>query len=889
MPGLNLTRDEATARAGIVTVSHYDVALDLSGDDRDFHSVTTITFDATEGADTFVDLVSNYVNSITLNGEALDTGVHQDHRIHLDGLAEHNTLVVDAQCQYMHTGEGLHRFVDPVDGNSYCYSQFEVPDARRVYATFEQPDLKATFAFTVTVPAGWTVFSNSPTPTPTTGLVAASGDGEAWRYTFAATHPISTYITAVIAGPYEGRTSTLTSSDGREIPLGVWCRASLIDHLDADAIFDVTRKGFAFFESQYGIAYPFDKYDQVFVPEYNAGAMENAGCVTFRDQYIHRSRPTAAQLETRANTILHELAHMWFGDLVTMKWWNDLWLNESFAEFMSHLALAEGTEWTEAWTGFLLRKDWGLRQDQLPTTHPIKAEIRDLADVEVNFDGITYAKGASVLRQLVSYVGRDAFFAGLHEYLTSHSYANATLDDLLGELEKSSGRDLAQWSKVWLEEAGVTLLRPVVEIDEGGNLSRLAVAQEPFTNGSSLRPHRLAVAGYSLGNDEKVSQVFHRELDVDGALTEVPEATGIARPDLILVNDGDLGYAKVRLDPESLAFAKENIAKFEDSLTRNVILASAWDMTRDAEMTAHDYVDLALAAIPVETNIAMLQLTLRHVDEAAHFYSAASSRADLATAVASRMALLARTAPLGSDQQQVLVRAAARDANRPEHFAAVKALLDGSATLEGLDLDVDLKWDLLISCVRGGVATESDIAAAESEDSTMTGAQNAACARAAVGTADVKRDTWESVLRDQSIANDTRWSMVSGFWAQARSNPELYVPFVSDYFDSLESVWADNTFHTAEDLVTLMFPSSVAGYVEGVDLVADGNAWMESHPQASAALVRILRERIAVVERMLSAQERDAKDDEAAEEAEEAEVRAEAEAGSTAAEAPAQD
>ncbi len=874
MPGLNLTRDEAAARAELVTVSHYDVALDLSGDDRDFHSVTTITFDANEGADTFVDLVSAYVNAITLNGEPLDTGAHRDNRIALSGLAEHNTLVVDARCQYMHTGEGLHRFVDPADGRSYCYSQFEVPDARRVYATFEQPDLKATFAFTVTVPAGWTVFSNAPTPTPTKGLVAASGDGEAWRYTFSETRPMSTYITAIVAGPYEGQTSQLTSSDGREIPLGVWCRASLVDHLDADAIFDVTRKGFAFFESQYGIPYPFDKYDQIFVPEYNAGAMENAGCVTFRDQYIHRSRPTAAELETRANTILHELAHMWFGDLVTMKWWNDLWLNESFAEFMSHLALAEGTEWTDAWTGFMLRKDWGLRQDQLPTTHPIKAQINDLADVEVNFDGITYAKGASVLRQLVSYVGRDAFFAGLHEYLTSHSYANATLNDLLAELEKASGRDLTRWSTVWLEEAGVTLLRPLVETDEDGRLTHLAIVQEPFTNGSSLRPHRLAVAGYSLDVDS-VSRVFHQELDVDGALTEVPEASGIARPDLLLVNDGDLGYAKVRLDPQSLSFAKDNIARFTDSLTRNIILACAWDMTRDAEMSAHDYVDLALAALPVETNIAMLQLTLRHIDEAAHFYSAPAARPALAASVADRMALLARTAPLGSDQQQVLVRAAARDAVLATHFAAVKALLEGSATLEGLDLDVDLRWDLLIACVRGGVAGEPEIAAMEAEDPTMTGAQNAAAARAAVEDAQVKKDTWESVLRDPSIANDTRWSMVSGFWAQARSNPGLYTPFVPDYFASLESVWSDNTFHTAEDLVTLMFPSSLAGYVPGLDLVAEGNAWIASHPQASAALTRILRERIAVVERMLSAQACDAAGEESTRTEEEAEIGAE--------------
>jgi len=853
MPGLNLTRDEAAQRAQVVSVSHYDVELDLTGGDTDFRSLTTITFDATEGGETFADLVSNYVTSITLNGSPVDTSAHQDSRIALSGLAEHNTLVVDAKCQYMHTGEGLHRFVDPADGQAYCYSQFEVPDARRVYTTFEQPDLKATFTFTVTVPSGWTVFSNAPTPEPERSEAG-------WRYAFPETERISTYITAIVAGPYQGVTDSLTSSDGREIPLGVWCRASLLEHLDADAILDTTRKGFTFFEAQYGIPYPFTKYDQIFVPEYNAGAMENAGCVTFRDQYIFRTRPTSAQLETRANTILHELAHMWFGDLVTMQWWNDLWLNESFAEFMSHLALAEGTEWTDAWIGFLLRKDWGLRQDQMPTTHPIKAEIRDLADVEVNFDGITYAKGASVLRQLVSYVGREHFFTGLHEYLTAHSYANATLDDLLGELEKASGRDLARWSKVWLEEAGVTLLRPVIEVGEDGRLTRLAVEQSSFTPASSLRPHRLAVAGYALGSDEgdAVEQVFHEELDVDGAITEVPGAIGVPRPDLVLVNDGDLAYAKVRLDPESLDFAIANITKFTDSLTRNIILGCAWDMVRDAEMAPRAFLDLAIAALPVERNMSMLQLSLRHIEETVRTFVAPAARSDAQVSVGDRLLLLARAAAAGSDQQQMLVQAAARNATTPEQLAAVRALFDGSDTLEGLDVDVDLRWDLLIALVRGGVADEGDILVQEATDQTMTGQQNAAAARAAKADAAVKSAVWESILRDQSIANDTRWAMVSGFWAQVRTAPELYVPFVADYFASLDQVWADNTFHTAEDLVTLMFPQGLAGYVEGVDLVAQGNAWIDAHPEASAALVRILRERISVVERMLAAQSADA-------------------------------
>ena len=852
MPGLNLTRDEALARAGVISeVIRYDIELDLTRGDTDFGSRTRVEFTAAPGGAAFADLVSTNVRSIKLNDRDLDPGAHhQDARISLDDLAEHNVLEVDADCQYMHTGEGLHRFVDPADGKAYTYSQFEVPDARRVYTTFEQPDLKSTFTLTVKAPKGWKVFSNAPTPSP-------EEDGDSWTYRFATTEKMSTYITAVVAGPYEGVTDTLTSSDGRTIDLGVYCRASVLEHLDADAIIDITRTGFEFFEDAYGIAYPFTKYDQVFVPEYNAGAMENAGCVTFRDAYVFRTRPTEAQLESRANTILHELAHMWFGDLVTMKWWNDLWLNESFAEFMSHLALAENTPYTEGWTGFMVRKDWGLKQDQLPTTHPITAEIRDLADVEVNFDGITYAKGASVLRQLVSYVGRDAFFAGLHEYLTAHSYANATLADLLGELEKASGRDLAAWSKVWLEEAGVTLLRPSVETDEEGRITRLSIEQEAFSEGASLRPHRLAVAGYSL-DGESLQRVFHEEFDVDGASTDVPSAEGVARPDFILVNDGDLAYAKIRLDEDSLAFAVANITRFTDSLTRGVVMAAAWDMTRDGQMKARDYLNLALTAVPAETNMQLLTLTLRHIDEAVRTFVAPDARAEAAETVGRRLLLLARTARSGSDAQRMLVAAAARNASNAEQFEAIKALYDGSATLEGLELDVDLQWSLLIALVRGGVAGDAEIDAREQEDDTMTGRQNAAAARAARDDAAVKEQVWEQVLGDKSIPNDTRWAMVSGFWAQARTTPSLYEPYVERYFAALAQVWEENTFHTAEDLTTLLFPSDLAGYAPGVDVVRAGHEWIDANPGAPAGAVRIIRERIDVCERQMANQVADA-------------------------------
>ena len=858
MLGQNLTRLEAAELSATVRTQSYDVVLDLTRGETVFGSTTTARFTAAPGSSTFIDLVAPTVHSITLNGLPLDPAeVYEDSRIALKDLAADNELVVTADCAYMHTGEGLHRFTDPADGETYLYSQFEVPDSRRVFAVFEQPDLKASFTFTVTAPSSWTVLSNSPAPEPTP-TETSDGSGDAHTFVFAPTEPMSSYVTAIVAGPYVGVTDEYVAEDGRTVPLGVYCRRSLVEHMDSTEILDLTKRGFSYYEDLFATPYAFTKYDQIFVPEFNAGAMENAGCVTHRDDYIFRSRPVEARVERRAVTILHELAHMWFGDMVTMTWWNDLWLNESFAEFMSHLALAEATKYTEGWTGFMVRKDWGFKQDQLPTTHPITAEIRDLADVEVNFDGITYAKGASVLRQLVSYVGRDAFFAGLHEYLTKHSYANATLDDLLTELAAASGRDLASWSKVWLEEAGVTLLRPVVTTAEDGTIERLEITQEAFSEGASLRPHRLGVAGYSLTEEGTLAQVFREELDVDGASTLVEAAAGIARPDFILVNDGDLGYAKVRLDEQSLAFAVANITKFTDSLTRGVVMASAWDMTRDGEMPARDYLNLALTSIPVEDNMSLLMLTLRHIDEAVRTFVAPQARAEAAEDTGRRLLLLARTAASGSDAQRMLVAAAARNASSEEQFEAVRGLFDATQTLDGLDLDVDLKWDLLVSLVRGSVATESDIDALEAEDDTMTGHQNAAACRAARAGEWIKADVWDKVLTDTSIPNDTRWAMISGFWAQARTNPSAYATYVAEYFDALAGIWERFTFHTAEDLTTLLFPTALAGYTTEVDVVASGKAWIDAHADASAGTLRIIRELIDVCERQIANQAVDA-------------------------------
>ena len=857
MPGQNLTRLEATKRSATVHTRSYDVVLDLTHGETVFRSTTTVRFTATPGASTFIDLIAPTVHSITLNGRALDpTEVYEDSRIALMDLAADNELVVDADCAYMHTGEGLHRFTDPADGETYLYSQFEVPDSRRVFAVFEQPDLKASFTFTVTTPANWTVLSNSPTPEPTR-TKASDGSGEARTFAFAPTEPMSSYVTAIVAGPYVGTTDEYVASDGRSVPLGVYCRKSVVEYMDSEEILDLTKRGFAYYEKLFATPYAFTKYDQIFVPEFNAGAMENAGCVTHRDDYIFRSWPVEARVERRAVTILHELAHMWFGDMVTMTWWNDLWLNESFAEFTSTLATAEITRWNQAWTTFqTLEKGWAYNQDQLSSTHPVAAEINDLHDVEVNFDGITYAKGASVLAALVGYVGRDNFFAGIQRYLAAHAYANAELSDLLRELKAVSGRDLSAWTHLWLQEAGVTTLRTQVIADADGIITQAAIRQEiPADSPASLRPHRVAIGSYSLtgqGAEARLERTGRIELDVAGELTPVPELVGTRRADILILNDDDLTYAKVRLDEDSLAQGLAHIEAFTESLPRSIVLASAWDMVRDGELAASHFLKAALRALSVEEHSSVIQGLLGRITTCLSGFLPPAVRRDLAPGTADRLLELARAATAGSDKQLQLVRALSAHAVTDEQLDAVTGLLEGTTALDGLDVDQDLRWDLLTGLVAAGRFGEEQIRTEEDRDRTTTGRERAAEARAAIPTPKAKQTTWRALVDDASMPNETQVRVLRGL-ANVERHPELLEPFVAEYVDIIDSVWSSRTFHMAENLLTGLWSCVTVG-LDGVDPAAALEGWLGSHAEAPAALRRIVRENLDDTRRTARAQ-----------------------------------
>ena len=857
MPGQNLTRLEATDRSATVHTRSYDVTLDLTRGETVFGSSTTVRFTSTQGSSTFIDLIAPVVHSISLNGRALDPAeVYADSRITLTGLAADNELVVVADCAYMHTGEGLHRFTDPADGETYLYSQFEVPDSRRVFAVFEQPDLKASFTFTVTTPSSWTVLSNSPTPEPTP-TEDSDGSGDAHTFAFAPTEPMSSYVTAIVAGPYVGATDEYVASDGRTVPLGVYCRKSLVEHMDSAEILDLTKRGFAYYEDLFATPYAFTKYDQIFVPEFNAGAMENAGCVTHRDDYIFRSRPVEARVERRAVTILHELAHMWFGDMVTMTWWNDLWLNESFAEFTSTLATAEITRWDQAWTTFqTLEKSWAYNQDQLSSTHPVAAEINDLHDVEVNFDGITYAKGASVLAALVGYVGRENFFAGIQRYLAAHAYSNAELGDLLRELEAVSGRDLSSWTRLWLQEAGVTTLRLEVVTDADGVITQAAVRQEiPADSPASLRPHRVAIGSYSptgQGADTHLERTNRIELDVDGELTQVPELVGAKRADVLVLNDDDLTYAKVRLDEESLSHGLTHIEAFAESLPRSIVLASAWDMVRDGELAASHFLKAALQALDVEEHSSVIQGLLGRITTCLSAFLPPAVRRDLAPGTADRLLELARAAQAGSDKQLQLVRAVAAHAVTGEQLDVVAGFLEGTSALEGLDVDQDLRWDLLTGLVAAGRFGQERIPAEETRDRTTTGRERAAEARAAIPTPEAKKATWRALVDDSSMPNETQVRVLRGLTSVER-RPDLLVPFVSEYVEAIDSLWSSRTFHMAENLLTGLWSCATVG-LDGADPAAALEGWLESHAQAPAALRRIVRENLDDTRRVARAQ-----------------------------------
>ncbi|GAA3693468.1 aminopeptidase N [Microlunatus aurantiacus] len=825
----NLTRAETRARAELVGTHRYRIEVDLSGravedPERLFRSDTTLTFDARAAGDLHVDLIADHVEAASLDGIDLDPATFADSRLPLTVTPGPHTVRVVAHCRYSRTGEGLHRFVDPADKATYLYTQFEPADARRVFANFEQPDLKAEFTIGVVAPEDWTVVSNGALL-----QVEPLGDGNA-RFSFAETKPISTYLTALVAGDYHRTDRTLHTPSG-EVPAALYCRRSLAEHLDADRIWDVTEAGFGVFERHFAQPYPFGKYDQVFVPEYNGGAMENVGCVTLRDEYVFRSRATPASYQVRDDTILHELSHMWFGDLVTMRWWDDLWLKESFATWASNFALSQIVEdpdaaWASFTNGF---KTWAYRQDQLPSTHPIAADMVDLEAVEQNFDGITYAKGASVLVQLVAYVGQEDFLAGCRQYFQRHAYGNTALTDLLSALHSASGRDLSDWSAQWLETTGVNTLQPEITVDDEGTITSFAVLQSAAPEHPTLRQHRIALGLYGTDPDDgadsdgRLRRVARVEIDVAGERTEVTELVGLHRPPLLLVNDDDLSYAKVRLDPVSLATVVARLADVDSALARAVCWAAAWDMCRDGEMAAAQYVELVLSAVAVESDPVAVRTVLGQAASAARHYTPLEQRAEVLVRWQDGVTDLMDAADPGSDLQLALVKAfpnAAEDARGADRLAG---WLAGDGVPGGVEIDPELRWSAVVNLARLGRLDEAAIDTEADRDNTVTGAEQAAAAKAARPTAEAKAEAWRLAAEADDVPNGTQRAVTLAFWQ--RGQDEVLAPYVEKYLAAAgeisrgEGGWSTRGFALRENLLRFGFPvpEQLGPFIERLD------------------------------------------------------------------------
>jgi aminopeptidase N len=800
-----ITRAETSERARLLRVHGYDVELDLTGGPDTFRSTSVVSFDCTEpGASSYADLLAETVHEITLNGAPIDpAAAYANGRITLTGLAEHNTLRVTADCGYGQSGAGLLRSADSADGRTYTFTQFAAAHARQVFANFEQPDLKATFAFHVTVPRHWVVVSNQPAPEP---VPAAGRDAAVWH--FEPTPRISTYLTAIAAGEYHLLRESHTTPEGQVIPLALACRQSMLAYLEAEDVLRITRQGLDYFTGLFGTAYPFAKYDQVFVPD-NAGAMENVGCVIVTESLLFRSKVTDTRRELRAMVILHEMAHQWFGDLVTMRWWEDLWLNESFAELLGFQASAEATRFTSAWTTFC----GGLKavaylQDRLPSTHPIADDVATLSEAETNFDAISYAKGAAVLKQLTAYTGRDNFFAGIRAYFAEHGWGNATLADLLAALAASSGRNLAGWSKAWLETAGPNTLRPDFTLDADGNFGSFAVRQEAPEKQPTLRPHRIAVGLYNRDAAGALVRTHQTETDVTGARADVPDLVGQPQPDLILLNDDDLDYAIVRFDERSLATLAESIGQFENDLARTICWSAVTDMATQAELSVPAFVAMVTAGMGRERSVRVLENVLGTASRLLkHTADPAYVPAGKATLAAEGIALL-RAADPGSDLQLAWAQLLGWTATAPDQLDFLGGLLDGSTDVPGLAVDTELRWRLLQRLAATGRAGDAEIDAELARDATDAGRRSALGCRAAIPDAGHKAAAWRLVAESTELGLEDSVEVARSF--NMTEHAHLLAPYAEAYFAQLPAIWATRTGLLRMFLGDALFPYPAA-------------------------------------------------------------------------------
>jgi len=812
MPGINISRSEAQERSRHISVESYDVFLDVSQDADTFIAKSTVTFSCNlPGYDTFIDAVAVRIITATLNGQAIDTSSFDGESVFLKNLAKDNVLVIESEVAYSKTGEGLQKSVDPADQEIYLYSQGETAHIRKMYSCFDQPNLKAIFNLSVLTPKHWQALSNSP-------VAEEKIEGEFKRTKFLPTPPISTYITAFVAGPYHHVHDEYVGE--KVVPLGIYCRKSLADDVDPAEIFQHTKEGFAYFEKTFGLAYPFEKYDQVAVVDFNWGAMENSGVVTFREEIlVFRSRVTDRNRQARAHVILHEMAHMWFGNMVTMGWWDDLWLNESFAEWTSYLALVEGTRFKQGWASFISEgKSWAYTQDQLVTTHPIAVDMPDIESVNANFDGISYAKGSSVMHQLCAYVGRDNFIEGLQKYFKKYAWKNTQLSDLLAELQSTSGRDLDVWSKTWLRTAGINTLHPVLEIEDGV-YKKVSIKQDvPAVPAGSkeIRSHYTSIGLFDLQGGKLVLRKSV-EFDITGVNTEVIELAGEPLADLLLINDRDYAYSKIRFDERSLSTLQTNLGKITDHVARVICWVAIWDMWRDGEITTTNFSKMVLEGLKSEELITIVSGLGNDVISAVEHNSNPKIRAALREEIATGLLAIVQGAKPESDIQLQLARIFAALARTPEHIAFIQTMLDGG--LAGLKVDRDLRWYFVNILVDRDAFTQRELDSVLAEDKTLTGETSYAQAVASFPNKQAKAAAWKSLMDDE-LSSYKRLALHRGFMRIGQD--ELLKDYVNPYFDSLLDMWNSSSYEVSSSNVEMLYPR----YIITQEVLDKTDAWL---------------------------------------------------------------
>ena len=823
-PHDNLTELEASGRASLLTNLTYSIALALSGEPgaETFGSRTEITFDAVDGASTFIDLAAEVVDRVDLNGRVMDAreAGFDGHRLQLTGLrASGNRLLVHARCAYSVHGIGLHRLVDPVDGRVYVYTHFEPFDAHKVFACWDQPDLKGTVQMTVRAPSSWRVCSNARVLS-----TEAAGDDTVTR--FNTTPPLPPYLVALVGGPYH-----VITSAHKDTPLSLWCRESLVEYLEEQAadIFEVTRAGLDFFEGYFGYPYPFDEYGQLLVPEFNMGAMENPGCVTFNEAYVFRGRASETQLARRAETILHEMAHVCgFGDVVTMKWWGDLWLNETFATYMANLAMSRVTRFTNVWVDFANTvKSVAARQDQLETTHRIADDVPDTDSVRQNFDGITYHKGAAVLKQLVAWVGDDAFMRGVQDYFRTYRWGNATLHDFLDCLGRASGRDVSRFAHDWLQTTGMNTLRPVFSVDENGRYTQFAVEQTATAQHPTLRLHHIAIGLFDRDDAGELRRRNSVHVDIDGALTNVPALVGEPGADFVLVNDDDLTFAKLRFDDRSVQTLLDGLSRLDDPLARALAWAALWDMTRDAELPAQRYVEIVARHAPAEQEILLVERVLGQAVAAIDQFAAPEYRHTAMRRLHDVAREQLNSVQPGTDLQSAWFRTTAATAEDDVSLERLQAVLEQRAEVPGLSLDRELRWLLVGVLAAQGVFDADRINAEVQSDPTDIGRRRGAACLAARPLAEAKEQAWGIFIDpdspppaawrtalDRRISLSTLATIMAGFgvistpvagFLRGRDR-DLLRPYIERYAQYLPDLWEHRSVEEAETFSEILFP-----------------------------------------------------------------------------------